>query len=182
VILRGVAKRYAVALFDAAVKMGIADQVNGDLAGFDRLLSTSSDFHRYMRSPQILTDAKKHLVVKAFAEESSGLFINFVLLLIDKKRLESFSEIAEAYNHLYERSQGVVEVRAITAVPLDGDLERKTVETIEDKTGKKVRLIKVTDARIIGGMILIMEDKIIDGSIRHRLGILKKELTGLKVH
>jgi F-type H+-transporting ATPase subunit delta len=182
VILRGVAKRYAVALFNAAVRMDIAEQVSGDLVGFDHLLSTSAEFRSFMRSPQILTEAKKNLVVKAFAEESSGLFINFVLLLLDKKRLESFSEIAGAYNHLYEHLQGIVEVKAITAVPLERDLELKTAETLESKTGKRVRLVKVTDPDIVGGMILIIEDKIIDGSIRHQLDTLRKELSGLKVH
>jgi F-type H+-transporting ATPase subunit delta len=73
-------------------------------------------------------------------------------------------------------------VKAITAVPLERDLELKTAETLESKTGKRVRLVKVTDPDIVGGMILIIEDKIIDGSIRHQLDTLRKELSGLKVH
>jgi len=182
VILRGVAKRYAVALFNAAVKMDVAEQVRGDLAGFDELIRTNAEFRNYMRSPQILTEAKKELVAKAFAEESSGLFVTFVMLLIDKKRLDSVSEIAEAYTHLYERSQGIIEVKAITAIPLDRDLEVETRETIEKHMGAQVRLVKSTDPDIIGGMILIIEDKIIDGSIRHQLGTLRKELSQLKVH
>jgi F-type H+-transporting ATPase subunit delta len=182
VILRGVAKRYAVALFNAAVKMDVAEQVQGDLAGFDHLLRYDARFRAYMRSPQILNDTKKELIFKAFAEQSSGLFVNFVTLLIDKKRLDSFTEIAEAYTHLYERSQGIIEVKAITAVALDRDLEHKTRETLEQQTGRQVRLVKTTDPDIIGGMILIIEDKIIDGSIRHQLGTLRKELSALKVH
>jgi len=121
-------------------------------------------------------------VLEAFGEESSGLFVNFVMLLIDKKRLESFSEIADGYRHLYEQSQGIIEVRAITAIPLERELEERARETLEQKTGRQVRLIKSTDPDIIGGMILIIEDKIIDGSIRHQLGTLRKELSALKVH
>lgn len=181
-ILRGVAKRYAVALFSAAVKMDVAEQVQGDLSGFDRLIRTNAQFRNYMRSPQILNDVKKRLVLEAFGEESSGLFVNFVMLLIDKKRLESFSEIADAYTHLYEKSRGIIEVKVITAVPLERDLEDLARETLANRTGRRVRLTKSTDPDIIGGMIVIIEDKIIDGSIRHQLGMLRKELSQLKVH
>jgi F-type H+-transporting ATPase subunit delta len=177
-----VAKRYAVALFNAAVKMDIADQVDGDVDSFNALLESNDDFRNFMHSPQVLTEDKKDLIVKAIADRSSGLFMNFVMLLIDKKRLEHFDEIAEGYRYLFEQLQGVVEVKAITAVPLERDLELKTVEKLEGQTGKHIRLAKVTDPEIIGGMILIVEDKIIDGSIRNQLGTLKKDLCALKVH
>jgi len=182
VILRGVAKRYAVALFNAAVKMDVAEQVGEDVDSFNKLLAANADFRNFMASPQILISAKKELIVSAIGERSSGLFINFVMLLIDKKRLQHFDEIADGYVHLYEQRMGVVEVRTITAVPLDGDLEEKTREKLEAQTGKEVRLIKTVDPSIIAGMILIVDGKIIDGSVRHKLGTIRKELGGLKVH
>jgi F-type H+-transporting ATPase subunit delta len=156
--------------------------VGEDVESFDKLLAANANFRNYMQSPQILTSDKKELVVSVIGERSSGLFINFVMLLIDKKRLENFAEIADGYVHLYEQLKGIVEVRAITAVELDGDLEEKTREKLEEQLGKEVRLKKTVDPSIIGGMILIVEDKIVDGSIRHKLGVMKKELGRLKVH
>jgi F-type H+-transporting ATPase subunit delta len=182
VILRGIAKRYAVALFNAAVKMDVAEQVGEDVASFNQLLADNADFSKYMRSPQILVAAKKELIVQVIGERSSGLFINFVMLLIDKKRLGHFDEIADGYQHLYEQLRGILEVRVITAIELDADLEEKTRETLETQTGKEVRLLKTVDPSIVGGMILIVDGKIVDGSIRHKLGTMKKELGRLKVH
>jgi F-type H+-transporting ATPase subunit delta len=177
-----VAKRYAVALFNTAVKMDIAEQVDGDVASFNALLESSEDFRNYMHAPQVLTEDKKDLIVKAIADRSSGLFLNFVMLLIDKKRLEHFDEIADGYRYLFEQLEGIVEVKAVTAVPLERDLETKTIEKLESQTGKRIRLVKVVDEEIIGGMILVVEDKIIDGSIRHQLGTIKRDLCELKVH
>jgi F-type H+-transporting ATPase subunit delta len=182
VILRGVAKRYATALFNAAVKMDVAEQVGGDLDSFNKLFAADAEFRVYMHSPQVFAEAKKELIVTAIGEQASGLFMNFVMLLIDKKRLTHFDEIAEGYALLYEQLKGILEVKVITAVELDTELENKTQETIEARTGKEVRLVKTTDPEIIGGMILIIEDKIIDGSIRHQLATLRKDLSGLKVH
>lgn len=181
-ILRGVAKRYSVALFNAAVKMDIAEQVGEDVESFDRLLASNAKFRAFMQSPQVMHTDKQELIRATIADRASGLFVNFVLLLIDKKRLGHFDEIAEGYTSLLEQLKGIVEVRAITAVPLDGDLEEKTREKLEEQTGKEVRLVKVTDPSIVGGMILVIEGRIIDGSIRHKLSVMKKELGGLKVH
>ena len=152
-ILRGVAKRYAAALFNAAVKMDVAEQVGGDLDSFNKLFTTNADFRNYMHSPQVFAEAKKDLIVTAIGEQASGLFMNFVMLLIDKKRLANFDEIAEGYTLLFEQLQCIIEVKVITAVELDAALEDKTLATLESKTGKEVRLVKVKDPEIIGGMI-----------------------------
>ena len=181
-ILRGIAKRYAVALFNAAVAQDVAEQVDGDLTSFDRLLKHNTAFHNFLWSPQVLTEDKKDLIVQIVGERSSGLFVTFLMLLIDKKRLEHVGEIAEVFNYLFEQLQGIVEVRIITAVPIERELEIKTVLRLEEKTGKQIRLVKSVDESIIGGMIVIIEGKIIDGSIRHQLDSMKTSLTELRVH
>lgn len=181
-ILSGIAKRYAVALFNVALKEDIAEQVSGDVDSFRKLLEKNQEFKSFVGAPQILTETKKDLIVNVFGERTSGLFVKFVMLLIDKKRIMFIEEIANAYIQLYERHQGIVEVRAITAVGMDHDLSTHTRQTIEGKLGKTVRLTTTVDKRILGGMILVIDDKIIDGSIRYKLESMRKSLHELKVH
>jgi F-type H+-transporting ATPase subunit delta len=181
-ILSGVAKRYAVALFNAAVKQDIAEQVQDDMSSFIELLRANAQFTGYLKSPEVPTEHKKQLVIDAIGDRTAGLFIKFLMLLIDKKRLINILEIADAYSQLYEKFQGIVEARVITAVELDADLEQQTVEMLEKETGKTIRVRKTVDPDIIGGMILIVEDDIIDGSIRHKLDVMKKSLYEVKVH
>lgn len=181
-ILSGIAKPYSVALFNAAIKADIAEQVDGDIASFARLLEENDNFRTFLGSPQVLTEDKKDLIHKVIGERTSGLFVKFVMLLIDKKRIQFMREMGRAYNQLFERHRGVLEVRAITAIDMDHDMQTMTRRTIESKTGKKVRLVAQTDPRIIGGMILIIDNKIIDGSIRFQLDTISKSLGELKVH
>jgi F-type H+-transporting ATPase subunit delta len=181
-ILRGIAKRYAVALFNAAVQQDIAEQVQEDLASVDDLMRANPDFRNYLLSPQVLTEDKKRLLVDTLADRSAGLLIKFLLLLVDKKRLEHTSQIAEAYTYLYEQLQGILEAKVVTAVPLDAELEQKTIEKLERETGKTIRLNKTVDPKIIGGMIVVLEDTVVDGSIRHQLDTMKKSLGEVKVH
>lgn len=181
-ILSGIAKRYAVALFNAAVKQDVADQVNDDVSSFVELLRANKDLVGFLKSPEVLTDAKKQLVVDVFSDRTAGLFVKFILLLIDKKRLKHILEIADAYEQLYEQLQGILEARIVTAVPLDADLEQRAVDRLEETTGKTIRLKKTVDPDIIGGMIVIVGDNIIDGSIRYKLEQMRKSLGEVKVH
>jgi F-type H+-transporting ATPase subunit delta len=133
-------------------------------------------------SPLVSTEDKKGFVASVIGERVSGLFVKFVFLLIDKKRLGKVENIADAYTFLFEQQQGILEVKCMTAIPLDHDLQLKTRQVIEAKSGKKCRLVTVTNPDIIGGMILFTQDKVIDGSIRHQLNTIRKELNELKVH
>jgi F-type H+-transporting ATPase subunit delta len=90
-------------------------------------------------------------------------------------------DVAEAYRHMYEKHKGIIEVRAITAVPLEEQLKAKLLRTLEQQTKKTIRLSHVVDPGIIGGMILKMEDTVIDGSIRFQLEELRRRLTETKV-
>lgn len=181
-IVSGIGKRYAVALFNVARNEEVEEQVSGDIVSFANLYAAETGFRNFLMSPMVLTEDKKNLIHKVIGERASGLFFKFVNLLIDKKRLSRIEEIADAYTFLYEQSRGIVEVSAITAIPMGHDLEQKTRESLEGKFGKEIRLVTKTDPDIIGGMILFTQDKIIDGSVRYRLARARKTLSELKVY
>lgn len=177
----GVAKRYAVALFNAAVKLNAAEELHDETMAFRTLLSDKPAFRNFLLSPQILIKDKKGLIEQTLRGRASDLFVQFLLLLIDKKRFPKVEEIIEGYGYLYERHAGILEVKAVTAITLDDAMKRKTIETLERETGKKIRLVSVVDPTIIGGMVLVMEDKIIDGSIRFGIEKLRRELDEIRV-
>jgi F-type H+-transporting ATPase subunit delta len=178
----GTGRRYALALFDAGVSEEIVEQVHDDVVGFSRLLEVEPSLARFLGSLRVTSEEKKDLIVRAIGERASGLFVKFVLLLIDKKRVDEFAEIADAFVRLYEDHKEIIRVGVVTAVELDAELERKAKATIERRTGKSARIVKRVDPGIIGGMIVLAGDRIIDGSIRSQLGELRRELLQTRVH
>ncbi|MFQ5510250.1 MAG: ATP synthase F1 subunit delta [Candidatus Krumholzibacteriia bacterium] len=180
-LLRGVANRYSTALFNAALDAGVAGEVRDELLGFKDVLSASPEFRSFLLSPQVLTEHKRDIVNSTIGKKGSPLFARFVLLLLDKKRFFFIDEIADSYIEIYERHEGILKVEVVTAVPLDASMEKKVVAKLEKETGKKIRITPVTDPEIIGGMILMMEDKIIDGSIRFQLEKLRRDLGAIRV-
>jgi F-type H+-transporting ATPase subunit delta len=181
-ILSGIGRRYAVALFNAALNGELADQVQGDVTSFARLYADNARFRRFLESPSVPTEAKKELILQSVGDRASGLFVKFLLLLIDKKRLSSIPAVADAYTALFEEREGILEVKVVTAVPLARDLETQTREVIERQTGKRARLHKIVDPGIIGGMILFARNRIVDGSVKHRLETMTRQLREVRVH
>jgi F-type H+-transporting ATPase subunit delta len=187
VALSAVGKRYAVALFNASVDEDVLEQVHGDLNSFAHLLEKERALRVFLASHRVASSEKRDLIVAALGERASGLFVKFLLLLTDKKRIDEFSDekfesIVEPFNALYEAHSGIVKVGVITAVPLDAELERRAKETIERRTGKTARIEKRVDPQIIGGMIMIADGQIVDGSIRSQLSELRQELLEARVN
>lgn len=179
---RGIGKRYALALFNAAEAERVLEQVHDDLVSFEKLLVSEAGFRRFLASRRATPGDKKDLVARAIGERASGLLVKFILFLIDKHRMDQFEDIAKAFTALYEEHAGIVRVGIVTAIELDAELERKARETIERRTGRKATLVKRVDPGIIGGMIMIASDRIIDGSVRSQLGELRKALLETRAH
>jgi len=182
VALSGIGKRYAVALFNAAIDEDVLDQVHGDVVSFGRLYETETSFRVFLCSLLVTSDEKRDLVVKAIGDRASGLFVKFIQLLIEKKRINQYLDIATSFESLYEEHSNVIQVGVVTAVPLDNELERKTKDMIERRTGKTARIVKRIDPAIIGGMVVIAGGQIIDGSIRNRLTELRQGLLEARVN
>ena len=185
--LSGIGKRYAVALFNAAVAEDVLDQVYGDLTSFQHLLEKERPLRVFLASQRVPGADKRELLVAAIGDRASGLFVKFLLLLIDKKRIDDFSgdmfaSIAGPFEALYEEHRRVIKVGVVTAVPLDAELERKAKAMIEQRTGKTARIQKRVDPNIIGGMIMIADGQIIDGSIRSQLSELQQDLLEARVN
>jgi F-type H+-transporting ATPase subunit delta len=176
----GIAQRYAKALLQAALDAGVADDVFDDAKNLG-LMSESPMLRNFLGSPQVPTEAKHGILDKALGGRAHKLFLDFLHVLIDKKRIMFARDIAEAYRYLYEKHRGIVQVKTITAVPLEDRQKERLVRKLEEQTKKTIQLAHVVDPNILGGMILRMEDRLIDGSVRYQLEELKRRLMETKV-
>lgn len=180
-IPRGLARRYARALLNAAVKEGNLKDVYQDATAFCQVMTDNQKFKHFLKSPQTLTQDKKTILETTIGSKASKLFSKFLVLLIDKKRFSSVEEIIEVFVSLYEQHEGIVEARVTTAVEIDESIKEKIRKKLEKETKKKIRLMTHVDDGIIGGMVVVIGDKIIDGSIRYQMEKLKRELDEIKI-
>ena len=179
-IPRGLAKRYAAALLNAALKANIAEQVAEEARSLQETFRENPDFRHFLVSPQPLVKDKKDLIEAVLKGRASELLVRLLFLLIDKKRITLVDEITEAYVLAFEKHMGIIVATVITAIEIDGAMEEKVRAKIAGDSGKKIRLDTRVDPAIIGGMILVIEDKIIDGSVRHEITKMKRELAEVR--
>jgi len=175
-----VAATYAEALYESAAEADAIDAVSADLAAFAEAVGASDELRAVLENPEIETRAKKG-VLGELTTDAHPLVGNFLQVLIDRGRIAEFPEIARAVAERVSAAAGRLEVEAVTAVPLPGDLRRRIVESIEQKTGRAVDLTETVEPDIVGGLVLRIGGVVVDGSVRHRIDELREALRSASV-
>jgi F-type H+-transporting ATPase subunit delta len=107
---------------------------------------------------------------------------SFLMLVVSKHRIQYLLFMAEELQRLVKEDQGIVEASLITARSVDQALVDQIRQELEKSTGKRVEMKLEIDPSLIGGIVVILGDKIIDRSIRYQLGQLKEQMSAMKVY
>ena len=173
---RKVATRYAGALMASARAEGVVKGVADSYAAVMDLIAGNAQLVTFMDSPQVATQEKKDLLKSVFGGKIESVLLHFFFLLIDKNRIENFRDIGEEFAAMVEDELGVMHAQVVTAVTLADDLAFALEAKLTAFTGKKVILEKKVDPAVIGGVCVTMKDKVLDGTVRTNLDLLRKKL------
>lgn len=170
------AKKYAVAMFELAQEENKLVEYGEQLAEISTLFKTQPELKAFMSNPQIQPSAKKELLNKVFGSDIEKSVHNFMLLLIDKRRIALIEEIVGEYEALYNEVRNIVVAHVTTAVAMEKPQEKALTAKLEAITGKHIQLKTHIDKSIIGGVVVKMGDKLIDGSVTSKIKSLGKQL------
>lgn len=174
--LDAVAARYARALFDLAKRNNQLDVQLGELVKVDLLFRGNAQLSRALQSPTVPTAVKK-LILKRVLEGSVGsTTLNFFYVLVDKGREIYLGAITEAFKELLREERGQIRIVIQSAADL-GATTRQQVETrLREYTGKQVELHYEVHPELLGGLVIRLGDRIIDGSVRQQLAQIHERL------
>ena len=173
-------RRYSQAIFRMALEKKDFNKWQSDLRKASSLMKDSALFS-LIANPKIEVD-QKTMTLEQRLGDVNPMVIKLLLMLASKSRLALIDDIAEEYQASVDNYRGIegTEVAEVTtAIPLDDDDQLKVAERITEIIGKPVLLKPKVDPGIIGGIIIRVGDKLIDGSIRSKLAALKKDLGGV---
>jgi F-type H+-transporting ATPase subunit delta len=177
-----VATTYAEALYEAAVDAGAVPRVAADVEAFAETVEGSPELRATLDNPEIESGAKRSIVAAvATAADAHPLVANFLQVLVGRGRIAELLEIIGAFRERVARAEARLDVEAVTAVPLPGDLRERIVATIQAKTSATVELTESVDPDVVGGLVLHVGEVVVDGSVRHRIEELRRELTEARV-
>ena len=167
--MTGVGANYAQALYSLAKDEGEQTQILGQLGCLDEAFSAEPDFLRLLATPSLSKDERVRIIDESFRDKVHPYVLNFMKLLTEKGYARQFCDCAKAYKQLYNEDNGIVTVRAVTAVKLTVQQQEKLLEKLQQVTGKKVELQTKVDPACMGGIRLDYDGKQVDGTVKNRL-------------
>ncbi|TSA54132.1 MAG: ATP synthase F1 subunit delta [Dehalococcoidia bacterium] len=168
------ARRYAQAIFQIAQAKNNLDEWKKELRKLADLMK-DREIVDLIDHPKVPFNLKADLI-KQKLNTSNELVLNLCYLLILKGRLKNAEQIADEYDSLLDEQRGIKHAVVITAVPVDDSEKHKISGQLEKITGKKVSIKLQVNPSILGGMVARIEDTLIDGSVRNRLDLLRRNL------
>lgn len=177
---KSVAITFVNALLEIAAKKGLSDRIEKDLDLVCDTITKHDALKKVLFHPSITRDEKKKLIKRVFGELVSDLMKNFLNLLVDRRNEKILELIPEIYKDTIDEKKGVLKAKVQTVMPLTADQLNSLKRRLDKLTGKTVKIEVIQNPYILGGMVIKIGNRMIDGSIAGRLKNLKTRLLELR--
>jgi F-type H+-transporting ATPase subunit delta len=172
-----VSRRYARALFSMGVDRGTFEQLGKELDAFAELWSGSAELRQVLENPVFKGEEKRAVLQGLLPRVAPSQDVQrFVVLLLDRRRLQGVAAIARAYREMADQHTGRVRAHVTSAQPLAAPELERVRQSLARRTGKQVILESSVDPTLIGGLVARVGDLVLDGSVRAQLGTLRDKL------
>lgn len=171
-----IARSYASALHDIGQRHDVADRFADELEQLARLIRDEPRVRRFLETPTIEPADKKRSLRAALGAEFHPLLVNFLLVVLDKRRQRLLREIAHEYRAIRDDAQGRVRAEVTLAREPDERLEEEIATALSSRLGRVVIPHFRVDPKILGGVRVRYQDRVIDGTLRRRLIALRRAM------
>ena len=163
-------ERYSRALFEVSQDSNELDKVENDVKNFKSIYDTNKEVKNFIKDPsQIIGEQNKLVNLISDKFNFSKNFQNFLLLLIEKRRIFFVSKINESFLRLCSKKRGEIKASLISSRELS-QTELNDIETDLSKSiGSKLKFDYKVDKELIGGLKLQLGSIMIDTSIKNKL-------------
>lgn len=164
-----IASVYAQALYSLAKEEGCSTGVLEQLKALNESFQAEPDYLRLLAAPNLSKDERCTILDESFRGKVHPHVLSFMKILTERGCMRYFSDCCKAYRAEYNRDNGILEVCAVTAIPLTGEQTARLTEKLGRITGKTVVLENRIDPACLGGMRLDYDGKRVDDTVAHRL-------------
>ncbi|MHB8126342.1 MAG: F0F1 ATP synthase subunit delta [Desulfitobacteriaceae bacterium] len=169
------AQRYAQALFEIAVKTSL-DSFDTEFRELTQIIEEHAEIAQVLHHPHISLSEKKSFINKIFEGQISETLRNFLFLLIDRRRQNFLKPIQQELARLADEARQIVEAKVVSATPLSASQEERLKNELARLTGKNIRLVSELRSELIGGALVQVGDRVLDGSVARSLNRIREKL------
>ena len=170
-----IARPYAEAVFKLACEDNALSAWSDALANIDGVVADTR-VQACISDPKVSAPELEGLVLGVVGDKLTGDARNFVQVLVQNNRLDLMPLIRAHYESLKREKEGVLEARIISALAMNDEQVKQLVAQLESKYQRVVTAQIETDASLIGGVKIVIGDKVIDATVRGKLDAMAAAL------
>ena len=167
---------YAASLLELANEQKQAEPIAKELAAIRQIVTDNPSFRLFISDPGIGQSERGEAVKRIFGGKASPLMGNFLGVLNEKNRLGLLAQIADTYEDLLDEQLGKIEVDVTVAQKLDAAQLEQVRQRVSAALKKDAVVHQYVDDSIIGGLVLRVQDKLIDASVKFQLEQMRRQM------
>ena len=177
-----VAKNYAETLLEVADRNEGLEIFGDGIEMVARFLDENQNFRMFLETPRISVSQKKEVIQSVFSDKLPVMLINFLVVVLDKRRQRILGDIAREYQILLDQRLNRMRIEVTVARSMDASYQTE----LQDKLTTLIGCQAISDIRvdpmILGGIIVRAGDMIYDGSLRRKLDGMRRKLLMTDLH
>ena len=178
---KGLAGRYAGALYELGVEAKATDAILSDLTRLKSLMSENAELNSVIQSP-VYARTEQAKAVMAIMEKAgaNSLTIKFLGAVADNGRVFALKQIIQAFAEEVARRNGQISAEVISAISLDSQRKKVVEDTVAKLAGSKnISLEMKVDPSLLGGLVVRIGSRLFDTSVKTKLNRLEAAMKGV---
>ena len=170
-----ISSHYGLALYSLAVEEDKVSSWQSEIKELSRIFKENTDFIMVLGSSFLPIEDRREILKKTLVGVDKNI-LAFILVIMDNNRTNHLLDIFDCFNSYCNEYRGVSEGLINSTLKLDQKVINQIEEKISEIEHNKVELKNVIDPSLIGGVRVVIHDRIYDGSIKHHLEMMRKDL------
>ena len=171
-----VAQKYTEALLQNAKNQNQVNEVFDDLKTVLTTILNSQDLKDFLEAPLVSVKDKQDVLTQIFQNNISEYVFNLLFLLVERNRFNVFQTIFVCYEKQVDAINNILRATVKTVIELDDDIKGRLSQKLNEKFQKNVLIDYQIDSSLIAGLVVQIDDKVIDASLATKFEKMKKQL------
>ena len=171
-------KEYGEGLYALAAEEQLSQDLLAQIEMLARSFQEEPAFLHLLSNMSLSKEERLGILENTFRGQIHPYVLNFLKILCERGAMMEFAGCANAYRALYNLEHQVLEAKVTTGEKMTDDQRARLIEKLQKMTCKEIQLTEKVDEKVIGGVLLEMDGKRYDNTVRHRLDQIHQAMIG----
>ena len=167
---------YGGSLYDLAAEENLTEPIMKEMLEIRQIFRDNQDYLKLLSEPSLKREERIGLIEKAFGEACERYLVSFLKLLCDRNMLGEYEGCCESYKKRFNADHNIAEAVVTSAVSLNSTQLKTLCGKLEQISGKTVNLTEKIDPKVLAGIKVELEGKLLDGTVSGRLDTMQRKL------